>query len=424
MPERSRRAAARRRFLRAGAGTLAAAPLLDRAAFAEVIGSDGAAPGGTVLPDRAVGRPFPVGLSLDGAVPGRAPTDEARTVGIAVVGIGDFSIRQMLPAIGRSRRARLAGLVSGNPDKARRVADAYGLPADAVRGYENFDSIADDERVDAVYVVLPNALHAEFTERAFAAGKHVLCEKPMATSVAECERMIRARDEAGKVLMIAYRAHFEPYNLNAIARIADGEIGKLLTIVSNHHRPLDLSHPRDVWRADLSLSGGGPLPDIGIYGLNACCYLTGETPVEVFSSLDKPENDPKFREIERQVVTQLRFPSGAFANLATSYGANVKKLEALGDAGRLEMEPATAYEGNALKITDRDGQVRSIEAGDSTAQFTGEIDGFASAVLDGAEVRTPAEMGLRDMRLIEAIYASARERRPLSLAPDGSVRGG
>ena len=420
----STRSADRRRFLATAGAALAAAPLLDRAALAETIASDAVAPGGTVLPDRPVGRPFPTGLSLDGAVPGYAPNDDDRTVGIAVVGIGDFSIRHMLPAIARSRQARLAGLVSGNPGKARRTADAYGLAHDAIRGYEDFDAIADDDRVNAVYIVLPNALHAEFTERAFAAGKHVLCEKPMATSVAECERMLRARDEAGLALMIAYRAHFEPYNLNAIARIGNGEIGRLHTVVSNHHRPLDLSHARDVWRADLSLSGGGPLPDIGIYGLNAAYYLTGETPVEVFASLHRPEDDPKFREIEQQVVTQLRFPSGVFANLATSYGADVKKIEVLGDAGRMEMAPATAYTGNSLRITGRDGEVRDIDAGDSLAQFTGEIDGFASAILRGTEIRTPGEMGLRDMRLIEAIYASARERRPLSLAPDGSVRAG
>ncbi len=417
----------RRRFLRAGAGALASAPAVGGslagfadAASADVVAADGVQPGGTVLPDRAVGRPFPHGVSLDDAAPGfEESAADGPTLGIAVVGLGDFAIARMLPAISSSRHARIAGLVSGNPEKAARVAAAYGVPEDAVRSYDDFDAIADDERIDAVYIVLPNALHAEFTERAFAAGKHVLCEKPMATSVAECERMIRARDEAGRTLMIAYRAHFEPYNLNAIARIGNGAIGELTALVSDHHRLLDLSIPRDVWRANRSLAGGGALPDIGIYGLNAFCYLTGESPVEVSASAHTPADDPRFREIENQLVARLRFPSGTLANLSCSYTANVKSIHAHGTTGSIEMWPATAYEGNTLKI-HADGDVDDIDCGSSAAQFIGEIDGFAHAVLNGAPVRTPAEMGLRDMRIIEAIYASVREGVPVRLAADGS----
>ena len=419
-------ARARRRFLRTSAGTAALAPLLGAApaALADVVAATGVGPDGPALPVRAVGRPFPAALSLDEASPGDPSRDAEDAVGVAVVGIGDFAIRHVLPAIGMSRQVRLAGLVSGNREKALRVGAAYGLAADAIRGYEDFDAIADDARVEAVYIVLPNALHADWTERAFAAGKHVLCEKPMATSAADCERMIAARDASGKVLMIAYRAHFEPYNVNAIERIRNGEIGALTTIVSDHHRLLDPSMPRDTWRASLALAGGGALPDIGIYALNAACYLSGETPLEVFASESTPDGDPRFREIENQIVAQLRFPSGLMANLSTSYTVpETKTIRVHGTKGTLEMDPATAYEDNALRIVDADG-AREIEAGDSRAQFTGEIDGFASAIRHGTEPRTPAEMGLRDLRLIEAIYRSARERVPLALAPDGTVRSG
>ena len=438
------RPATRRRFLRTAAAGVAASPAIGPilgalplagglvapgAARAATGGATGApagaaSPPGADLPVRAIGRPFPAGLSLDDAIPGfEEPDAEGRALGIAVVGLGDFALRHMLPAISLARHARIAGLVSGNPDKAARVAAAYGVPDDAVRSYDDFDSIAGDDRVDAVYIVLPNALHAEWTERAFAAGKHVLCEKPMATSASDCERMIRARDEAGLTLMIAYRAHFEPYNLNAVARIDDGRIGSLTTLVSDHHRILKPEEPRDAWRANLALAGGGALPDIGIYGLNAFCYLTGESPVEVFATQSAPADDPRFAEIENQTLAQLRFGSGVMANLSCSYTANVKSIHAYGDAGSIEMQPATAYEGNTLVLRTAEG-VDDVDCGDSIAQFTGEIDGFASAVLDGAEVRTPGEMGLRDVRIIEAIQASARERRPLRLAADGSVETG
>ena len=165
-------------------------------------------------------------------------------------------------------------LVSGHRDKADRIAAQYDVPADSIYNYENFDQIVHNPAVDAVYVALPNSMHAEYTIRAAKAGKHVLCEKPMATNVADCEQMIAACKAANVKLMIAYRCHYEPTNLSAIELIRDGALGQVQAIES----AFGFNMGPNEWRTNKKLAGGGPLFDVGIYSLNACRYLTGEEP--------------------------------------------------------------------------------------------------------------------------------------------------
>ncbi|WP_426059667.1 Gfo/Idh/MocA family protein [Hymenobacter sp. B1770] len=207
--------------------------------------------------------------------------DDQRKIGFAIVGLGKYATEQMMPAFKESKHAKITALVSGSPGKMQQLAKEYSVDAKSCYSYQNFDSIKDNPAVDVVYVVLPPGMHAEYVVRAAQAGKHVLTEKPMANTVAECQRMIDACRKAGKQLMVAYRAQFEPFNLEAIDRIKKGELGKLRYVTSDHGRQVKPTEDKaDEWRVVKKLAGGGSLMDIGIYSLNAARYLTGEEPVE------------------------------------------------------------------------------------------------------------------------------------------------
>lgn len=402
----------RRRALQLGAGAAAANVLGVRAAAR-------AQAGGAETP-KAVGQPFPASVSLPSSPP---PASQKGSVGVAIIGLGGYALRQMMPAFASARGCHIAALVSGNPEKAKRVAAAYGLEEDSIYSYDNFAGIASDDRVDAVYIVLPSGLHAEWTEKAFAAGKHVLCEKPMALSADECERMIAAAKRAGKKLMIGYRCHFEPYNLKAMELMRANAIGPLRVIRTAHQYTAGPASPADNWRFNRALAGGGPLEDYGLYGLQAALYLSGEMPESVSASTQQPENDPRFQEIFALTATQLRFPSGAVAQLATSYdSAGINAVSVRGAAGALVMEPATAYGGNTMRL-DKGRSRETLTPGDSSVQFAEMLSHFAGAVRDGAEIKTPGEMGLRDIRLIESIYKAAASGRTLALNPDGTTHG-
>lgn len=367
---------------------------------------------------RAVGRPMPDGVTLPSTPPRRKSQD---SVGFAIVGLGGYALNQMMPRFTQSKRAHIAALVSGNPEKLRRVGDAYGVPTDARYSYEEYDRIATNRNIEAVYIVLPSGLHAEFTVRAFAAGKHVLCEKPMALSSAECSRMIAAGERAGRKLMIAYRSHFEPFNLEAMQLMRQKAVGDIRLIRTEQSYRMGPTTPSENWRANRALTGGGPLEDLGLYGLQSALYLSGEMPESISATTFRPNNDSRFAEIFAHVASQWRFPSGAVAQLATSYdseGTNFAHVR--GTTGALIMDPATSYSGQKMRLEGRGA--RDIKPGDPGVQFAGQLDHFTDAIRDNVAIRTPGEMGLRDIRLIEAIYASAETGQTVRLAPDGTRR--
>src|SRR6516162_2743707 len=199
---------------------------------------------------------------------------EDRKIGYCIVGLGRISMEHFMPAVKNSSKSRVTAVVSGHRDKAGRMAAEYGIPVGSIYNYENCDEIAKNPAIDAVYIALPNSMHAEYSIRAAKAGKHVLCEKPMATSIDDCDAMIAACKANNVKLLIAYRCQLEPTNLRAIKLIRDGKLGSIQTIESANGfniRP-------NQWRLNKKLAGGGPLMDVGIYSLNACRYLTGEEP--------------------------------------------------------------------------------------------------------------------------------------------------
>ncbi|MFC4793104.1 Gfo/Idh/MocA family protein [Hymenobacter endophyticus] len=334
--------------------------------------------------------------------------DNQKKLGFAIVGLGKFAQEQMMPAFKDCKHARITALVSGSPDKAKKLATEYGVDTKNIYSYDNFDSIKDNPAVDVVYIVLPVGMHAEYTVRAAKAGKHVLTEKPMANTPEDCQKMIDACKKANVKLMVAYRAQYEPFNLEAIARIRKGELGKVMQITADHGRIVDPTGDKaDTWRVQKKLAGGGSLMDLGIYSLNATRYLTGEEPVEVTALEMSDKADPRFKEVEDRIHFTLRFPSGILATCTSSYSTEgVKRYRVFGDKAWLDLDPATDYYEHKMVIGDKDGQQQpKIKEGN---QFAAELDHMAECVLQNKTPKTPGEEGLKDVRLIMAIYEAAR----------------
>jgi predicted dehydrogenase len=345
---------------------------------------------------------------------GRAQTQpqENRTVGFALVGIGTLTMGQLLPAFAQCKLARPVALVSGHPEKANQQASRYGINPKYIYNYENFDSIKDNPEVDVVYVVLPNGMHAEYTIRAAKAGKHVLCEKPMANSVAECQAMIDACKAAGRKLMIAYRLRYEPLTRKAIELAQSAEaVGTIKQITAQ--AGFNIGDPTQ-WRLNRKLAGGGSLMDIGIYALQAVRYLSGQEPVEIMAMSYSTPDDPRFKEVEETISFELRFNSGIVASCLSTYGFGCNRYRVYGTRGQIESEPFLSYQGNRLwQNRGRERQELQIEPAN---HFASEMDHFAQCVLNGENSLTPGEEGLRDLKYMMAAYESARTGRAISVA--------
>lgn len=338
-----------------------------------------------------------------------------KRLGYAVVGLGKLSLEEILPALSLCKYAKLAALVSGDADKAREVAHRYGIAEDCIYNYQNFDEIRHNEEVDIVYIVLPNSMHHEYTLRSARAGKHVLCEKPMANSVRECEEMIDACRSAGRKLMVAYRIQYEAYNLQVMEWLRNKQYGKVkvMEFYNGQNAP-----QADHWRLKKALSGGGALPDIGIYCLNTARFLLGEEPVSVFAQMHSTPDDPRFKEVEESMTFMLRFPSGALVNCATSYGTEISRnYRIYMDKASLLLDPAFSYSGLQLYRREKEGAMEWDQQGRLVEknQFSEEMDQFAAAIACGREPYTRGEEGLQDMRIMEALYTSARENRMVDL---------
>jgi predicted dehydrogenase len=356
-----------------------------------------------------------------------------KRVGWAIVGLGDFGTKQIIPNFADCQRSRLVALVSGDRAKADRYAAQYGVKNQNIYNYQNFDRIRDNPEIDVVYIILPNGMHHEYTIRGFQAGKNVMCEKPMANTVKECEEMIATGRKANKKLMIAYRAQYEPFNLAAIEKCRNGELGRLKTIVADHGRNLNPQEKRDQWRMNKKLAGGGSLYDIGIYSLNAARYLAGEEPIEISAQVFSTPDDPRFKEVEENVNFTLKFPSGVLANCTSSYGyQEVKRYRAFGDKAWLELDPATDYYKHRMLVGRKNEQAseenktapkflieeQEIQEGN---QFAAEIDHLSECIQENKQPKTPGEEGLQDVRLMQLIYQAAREGRTIKV-PAANVR--
>lgn len=333
-----------------------------------------------------------------------------RKVRYAVVGAGNIAQVAVLPAFANAgSNSELVAVVSGDEEKRRVLGERYGL--EHLGGYDEYEEVLQASGADAVYIALPNHMHREYTERAAQAGVHVLCEKPMALTVEDCEAMIDACEEAGVKLMIAYRLHFEEANLTSIDLARKGNIGEPMIfagLLTHQVRAGDIRQIADV--------GGGALYDEGLYCINAARYLFDAEPTEVSCNWNVG-SDPRSEGVDDTTSAILRFPGGKLAIFAVSQvAASVSSFRLVGTEGDVLVEEAFAYVGDrTLRIT-RDGEteVRTISSQD---QFAPELLYFSHCVLEDKEPEPSGLEGLADVRIMQALQESARTGRVVSLSP-------
>ena len=326
---------------------------------------------------------------------GYSPTKKDKKLGIALVGLGNYAGGQLAPALLETAYCYLAGIVTGTKAKEADWSNKYNIPEKNIYNYENFDTIAENKDIDIVYVVLPNSMHAEYTIRAAKAGKHVICEKPMATSVEDCKKMIAACKAAGKKLSIGYRLHFDPFN-DQMMRLGQNRVYGNMNMESAF--AFNLRDPKR-WRINKAMAGGGPLMDLGVYCIQGCLYTFGELPTSLWAK-DLTVNHDFFKEVEGTIEWEMTFPSGK-AYCITSYEDRYGHLTANTEKGELKLSPAFIY--NGLKGFTPDGPMTVKPVNQQAVQ----MDAFAINILENTPTLVPGEMGLRDNYIIEKIYESA-----------------
>lgn len=317
-------------------------------------------------------------------------------LGIALVGLGNYATGQLAPALQETEHCYLSAIVTGTPSKAATWKALYGIDDRNIYDYDTFDAIADDSDVDVVYVVLPNSMHAEYTIRAARAGKHVISEKPMATSARDCERMIAACDEAGVKLSIGYRLHFDPFHVEMMRLGLEKVFGPVSVVEGSFSFTY---RDTDAWRFSKTMAGGGALLDVGIYAIQGARYTIGEEPVAVRAQAINTRPDI-FTEIFETVLWQMEFPGGAVSTHSTSYSGSVNRLHMTAPGGWAEIDAAYGYSGQ-IGMTSQ-GPMAFTHVRQQALQ----MDDFALCILEDRDSRVSGAEGLRDMRIIEAIYRS------------------
>ncbi len=335
-----------------------------------------------------------------------SPGSLDKPLGVALVGLGSYATGQLGPALRETKYCRLAGVVTGDRTKGERWAADYGFDPSHIYSYDTFDQIKNDPDIDLVYVVLPNAMHAEFVIRAAKAGKHVITEKPMAVSVAECEQMIRACQENKVTLSVGYRCHFEPHNVEIMQVAKEKPLGEIKLIEAAFgFRAFGWEN----WRFHKNLAGGGAMMDVGIYCIQAACYVANELPVRITAQEVKTYPE-RFPDVDETILWQMQFPSGTLANCSTSYAVNIHHLDVYCEQGNFGLSPAFGYDGIQGYVGDK-----KLDLGQVSEQAL-HMDHIALATQGKAQLATPGEMGLRDMKIIEAIYAAVASKQPVELA--------
>jgi predicted dehydrogenase len=336
-------------------------------------------------------------------LPLQAQPSGTKPVGYAAVGLGTIS-DIFMRACANSHSAKITALVTGHPkEKGERYAAQYGIPASSIYTYETFDRIRDNKAIDAVYIGLPNSMHAEYTKRGAAAGKHVLCEKPMAISSAECRTMIAACTKANVKLMVAYRIQFEPIFNQMIQLIKSGGLGQIESFQGGFFKQQEPN-----WRLDRKLAGGGPILDLGIYPLNAIRHITGEEPDAFTAVVATRDKSGRFASVEQSMEWTMKFPSGIIASCGCSYGASGPgTLRISGENGFIQFLPAFNYDGVRVFGSANGKSIEIASNEKHPYQFTLEADYFSDCIRNNKQPTPSGEEGLKDMLAIEAIYRAA-----------------
>jgi predicted dehydrogenase len=334
-------------------------------------------------------------------------SQKSKKIRYAVVGLGYIAQGAVLPAFKHAANSSLTALVSDDPKKLKTLSRRYKVPL--TYSYEEYEQCLRSGEIDAVFIALPNSLHRDYTVRAAEAGIHVLCEKPMAVTEAECREMIRAAERNRVKLMVAYRLHFEAANLDAVRAVQSGKIGDPRFFVS--------TFGQQVKKGDIRLDpklGGGSIYDMGVYCLNAARYLFREEPTEVSAFSAHPE-DPRFKGIDEMTGALLRFPKDRIAMILSSLGSgDTSYARIVGTKGDVVLEPAFDYS-IGLQSRTTVGTRKTQRSFPKRDQFAAELLYFSNCVLKNQTPEPSGYEGLADVRVIEAIYRSAQTHRPVSL---------
>ena len=333
-------------------------------------------------------------------------------VGYAVIGLGGFAQRAILPGFRHSKKAKLVALVSGDRSKAKRLARKFG--AEAFYTYEELPACFSHPQVEAVYIATNNGSHAHYAVEAANAGKHVLCEKPMANSVGECRQMVEACRASDVRLMIAYRKYFEPASLELKQLVRSGRLGRLKYIHSAFGIFVRPRGQAGTWHLDLKLAGGGSLPDVGVYCVNTIRWLVGEEPLE--TSAYQWATDPEtFSQVDENIAFRLDFPHGLVAQATSSFkAAESSFLQVNGEKGWAALNPAFQYDLERCMFGQIGGHwfEKKFKVIDELAL---ELDAFADCIRRQRESEPNGVQGMRDVAVMEAIYQSAREGRTVPI---------
>jgi len=345
-----------------------------------------------------------------------------KKLGLAIIGLGGYATTNIAPEVKFTKNIQIAGVVTGDPaTKGKTWAKRYGFDEDAIYTYDTIEKIANDDRIDLVHVALPNSMHAEFAIKAARAGKHVMVEKPMATSSEDCQAMIDAAKTAGVLLGVNYRLHWEPHHVRAIELLADRAVGDLTNgnyeFSWGYYNGLTGPNKDKIkkWLLDPVMTGGGALFDTGVYPIQAACYLTGKEPVSVrgFAATRHPEIFPEG--VEETMSYELMFADGFQAICRASYSHSFHECSTVGPNGKIEITPGER--GRVFGQSGRGNPSPKLLFHNNKEivlpqilQQAALLEAFASSIQAGkTSFKTPGEMGLRDIRIAEAVYESDRK---------------
>ncbi len=339
---------------------------------------------------------------------------EGRKVRYAVAGVGWIAQQELMPGVEHTGNSELVALITGHDEKAEAVAAKYGIQK--IVSYDEMDELFASGEVDAVYLATPNFDHVEWAVKTLEAGVHLLLEKPMAISVAECERMMTAAKKTGAKLMIAYRLHFEPGTLKLIQSVRDGKIGAVRFFNSSFSQQISGQNHRakhGFW--------AGPVPDMGTYPVNEVRNVFGAEPIEVFAMgvCTDPERftDTNGKPFEDTVSVVMKFEGARMGAFTLTYnGGDVDDCRVVGNKGDVFSDPAYQV-GMAMKHVTTVNKEKSSESFKKTDHFGGELKYFSECILKDVQPEPDGEEGMLDVRVLAAIEQSLLTGQVQKLAP-------
>lgn len=317
-------------------------------------------------------------------------------LGIAIVGLTSYASEQIIPALSKTLNVYLAGLVSDDVSKAIQWAKKYNVPERNIYDYENFDDITQNSDIDIVYVILPVAFHKEFVIRAAKAGKHVICEKPMAINSRECLEMIAVCKASNRLLSIGYRVQYDPHH-QYIMRLKDQGFEKLISFDAAFGCVYE--GDANSWRLNKALAGGGALMDLGIYTIQAARYSIGSEPIAVTAKQQKLKPE-LFLEVDETVFVELEFENSFIAHCKSSFNSECCHIHIETEKGPIHIEPAFLYTG--INGTTPHGLMDFEQVNQQALQ----MDDFSDCIFNNKKSCVAGEEGLKDIMIIEGIYKS------------------